>query len=128
MRLKSFRRGPLAAEGSGSGKIGLGSARPLDARCEMPNAIAPGPRVADGLADCSWMGRMEGKGASVGPDAWVAKERSSLAGWPLGDRPHTPDSPDGSRSAGHAGPFTENRGRLRVRCQSTNVHISSQQV
>lgn len=37
-------------------------------------------------------------------------------------------TPDGSRSAGHAGPFTERRIRQRVRCQPIDTHISSEQV
>lgn len=70
---------------------------------------------------------MEGKGASVGPDAWVGQRKGRA--WPAGslEADHTQVASDGSRSAGHAGPFTENRVRLRVRCQSTDVHISIQQ-
>lgn len=82
MRLKSFRRGPLAAEeGSGSGRSASALAeRPSsmpDARCQTPCAWAQDDRLTEPLAD----GTNGGQGAVRG--AWAAKEGSSLAEWPF---------------------------------------------
>lgn len=90
MRLKSFRRGPLAAEeGSGSGRSASALAeRPSsmpDARCQTPCAWAQDDRLTEPLAD----GTNGGQGLSAAPGQ-QRKGRAWLNGPFEADHPVTP--------------------------------------
>lgn len=83
MRLKSFRRGPLAAEGSGSGRSASALPEALDARCEMSWRHTPGPRATDRRQARGWKEEKDqglSKGLPVHDDAWAVKGRAWLAG------------------------------------------------
>jgi hypothetical protein len=124
MRLKSFRRGPLAAEGSGPGRSASALPEALEARCEMSWRHMPASgRLTDGNA--SPVETREGARADQGlaRTRRLGSKGPALAAWPLRGPPSPSvlENPLARRSV-----LREPCPDCAVECQPIDVPVSSQ--